>query len=283
MARSLSPVRRFILWWMSHPNSPYVSANFAVEFGAARDYLERLNADPARPRVSVTHLFTAAVARTYARFPAANARVLGHSIRRERHVGVAAPVNLLDQAGEAGMGEVSVVIVPRAEELGLRQLAERMRRSATAERSGEPQLPLTRLLLAASRLLPDRLMHRGLDASWSLLSQPALGPITGRLLPVTVGVTNPGSAFGDIEGLHFRGAAFNLPGPGWCVGSVFGLTPIQDEVLAVDGRPVIRPVLPVLFIFDHRLFDGVMAGRISAHLAGILRDPEATFGPPEDA
>ena len=37
-------------------------------------------------------------------------------------------------------------------------------------------------------------------------------------------------------------------------------------------------MLPLVLVFDHRLFDGVIAGRLLAHLAGMLRDPEATFG-----
>ena len=277
MPPRLSPIRRFLLWWMRHPNSPHVSANFAVEFTGARAYLERINGEEG-PRVSVNHLFAAAVGRTFIEFPGANARVLGNTIRRERHVGVAAPVNLLDTATGATR-ELSMMVLPKVDQLSLRDIAARSRTIVASEREGKVQNPLTRIMMAAATYAPQRVLDRSFDATWSLLSNPLMGPITARALPVTVAISNPGSAFAEIEGLRFRGAAINLPGPGWCVGSLFGLTPVQDEVVVVNGAPAVRPVLPVMFVFDHRLIDGVMAGKVMKRLSGILQDPEAAFGP----
>ena len=55
--------------------------------------------------------------------------------------------------------------------------------------------------------------------------------------------------------------------------------PVQDEVIPVDGRPEVRPVLPVILVFDHRLFDGVMASRLLTRFASMLQDPASVFGP----
>ena len=63
------------------------------------------------------------------------------------------------------------------------------------------------------------------------------------------------------------------------LGSVFGISAIQDEVFVVDGAPKVSPGLPVLFIFDHRLFDGVMCSRIVRRLVELLQDPASAFGP----
>ncbi len=276
MLTRLSPIRRFLMWWLRHPNSPYVSANFAVDFTAAGAYLDALNARGGA-RVSVHHLFSAAVARTWAAFPVANARVLGNSIRREKHVGIAAPVSLLGHDGEESR-ELSLMVLKRAEEKTLLELAEATRETVKTERTGQATFPLARLLLSAANLAPDTALFPVMDRLWEVLSDPRLGPVTARLIPVTVAVSNPGAALADTGGVWWRGGAFNLPGPGWMVGSMFGLTPVQDEVVPVDGVPAVRPVLPVLFIFDHRLFDGVMAGRIIHHLCDILKDPAATFG-----
>jgi len=274
MRSRLSPIRRFLLWWMRYPNSPYVSTNFAVDFSEARAYLDKLNAQSG-PRVTINHLFAAAVGRTYAAFPSANARVLGNTIRREARVGVASPVAL---EGAADGRELSMMMLKDVDRLSLREIASVSRKTVRQEREGKVQDPLARLMLAAATHMPGRILNSSFSLTWSLLSSPLLAPLTAQLLPVTVGITNPGAAFSDVEGVYFRGAAINMPGPGWCVGSLFGLTPVQDEVIVVDGAPAVRPMLPVMFVFDHRLFDGVMASRIGVHLSNILRDPEASFG-----
>ncbi len=55
--------------------------------------------------------------------------------------------------------------------------------------------------------------------------------------------------------------------------------PLQDEVVPVDGKPEVRTMLPMLYVFDHRLFDGVLAGKILTRLFEVLQSPEAHFGP----
>ena len=76
----------------------------------------------------------------------------------------------------------------------------------------------------------------------------------------------------------FRAGAMELPQRLFHVPTVWGLSSLQDEVWAVDGKPEVRPVLPVILLFDHRLFDGVMAGRILVRLNDLLQSPEEHFG-----
>ncbi|MFN7146670.1 MAG: 2-oxo acid dehydrogenase subunit E2 [Myxococcota bacterium] len=47
----------------------------------------------------------------------------------------------------------------------------------------------------------------------------------------------------------------------------------------MDGAPAVRPMLPVLFQFDHRLVDGVLGARIATRFGAVLRDPASVFGP----
>ncbi len=47
----------------------------------------------------------------------------------------------------------------------------------------------------------------------------------------------------------------------------------------MDGRPEVRRMLPLLYVFDHRLFDGVLAGKILTRVFDVLQDPAAHFGP----
>ena len=98
-------------------------------------------------------------------------------------------------------------------------------------------------------------------------------------MPVTTGLTNPGAALADLPGAKFMGGAFTLPQKLVHAGTLWGITPISDDVFAIDGEVAVRPALPVLLIFDHRLIDGVAAGRLMHFAYAILRDPERWFGP----
>jgi pyruvate dehydrogenase E2 component (dihydrolipoamide acetyltransferase) len=53
---------------------------------------------------------------------------------------------------------------------------------------------------------------------------------------------------------------------------------VRDKVIAVEGRPEVRPVLTICGTFDHRVVDGAHLGKISSTLERVLEDPEAHFG-----
>jgi len=96
--------------------------------------------------------------------------------------------------------------------------------------------------------------------------------------PFTTGLTNPGASISGAEGLWLRGGALSLPSRLAHVGTLWGIAPIQPEVLPIDGQPTVRPGLPVVLLFDHRLVDGVRASKMLARFNAILQDPAAVFG-----
>ncbi|MCA9694318.1 MAG: 2-oxo acid dehydrogenase subunit E2 [Nannocystaceae bacterium] len=275
-----SLLRDFLLWFFDHPPySPFVTANIAVDVTGARRYLAALNdAAAGRPRVTLMHLFVALVARLYREFPQANARVIGGQIRALERVGVALPVDLLsDQSGSKN--EVGLALVRDVDRRTLRALAEATRAAVADERRGEPRDPLLRLLVPLADRTPRWLLHGALTGLDRAAHSRLLSPLFHRLAPVSVAVTNPGAVFGPLEGARFLGASMSPPNRLCPVGSVIGLSAIQDEVVVIDGAPAVRPMLPVSYVFDHRLFDGVMCGRILLRLCEMLRDPAAVLGP----
>ncbi len=274
---AVSTLRRFLLWWFSSPGSPWVSINVAIDFSTSEAYLERVNAAPGA-RVSVQHLVTAAVARALTEHPEANARIIGRDIVPQPHVGVVMPVNLLGHAGEASR-ELGMALVAEAERLSLRQIAEKVRGEVRAERSGKVQNRLIRRILQLGELLPQGLMERGLEQLDRLASNPLTASAIHAQMPMTTGISNVGAAFRDLEGAWFRGASVTIPLRLIHIGTLWGIAPVQDEVVPVDGQPAVRPVLPVLMVFDHRLIDGVRAARLLRTFADLLADPEAAFGP----
>ena len=271
-----SPARLALQWWFDAPANAHVSANIAVDFTVARAYLARLQSGGAA--VTVHHLVMAVIARVLREFPAANARIFAGRIVRKDEVGVIMPVNLL---GYSDRSELSMTILPRVDRMPLRELAARQRRETAEERKGTPANPLFRALFRMAESLPEPAVRRSLDLLDLAWRTPGLSEAGWSLAPFTTAVTNPGAAFSRPEaspGVWFRGAAVSLPQRLTHVGTLWGVSGVQPEVVPVDGRPEVRPILPVVLVFDHRLFDGVMAGRILTRFAQILQDPSSVFG-----
>lgn len=54
---------------------------------------------------------------------------------------------------------------------------------------------------------------------------------------------------------------------------IAGFGKISDQVVAVDGRPEVRPVLPIVVAADHRINDGADLGAFAGDLAAALVAP----------
>lgn len=271
-----SIIREFLLWWFGPPYSPWVSTSVAIDFSDSRAYLDTL-AEQEGPRVSVQHLLTGAIGRALRDFPDANSRVIGGQIVPSDQVSVAMPVNLLGHKGGAEK-ELSAAIVDRADTRALRDIAALTRTTVKEERDGRVTNPIGRWLARGIKHLPGPAVRRTLD----LMDRAAQHrPVADRLfaqMPITTGLTNPGATLANQEGILFRGAAINLPGRLMQLGTVWAISAVQDEVIPIGGVPTVRPMLPVVLIFDHRLIDGVRASNLILRLREILGDPAAVFG-----
>jgi hypothetical protein len=273
-SRRLSLTRRFVLWLFEYPPfSPYVSVSVVIDAGPSRVYLESLKR--LGSRVTVQHLLAAAIGRTYGEHPSANAAVIGGRIMRFDDVGVAMPIDLSDR--DVGF-ETGMVFLERANTRALTDLAAGTRRTVEGERSGVRENRLFRTLIPLAERLPTFAFHRVLDGVDRIAQVPVVARALRKEVPVTVVLTNPGAAIPLPKGGLVRGGAISLPERVVPIGTLFGVSPMQDEVLVVDGVPTVRPVFPVMFVFDHRLFDGVLAGRILTRLVEILQNPAAVFG-----
>ncbi|MCK6506091.1 2-oxo acid dehydrogenase subunit E2 [Myxococcota bacterium] len=281
-------VRRALLWWFQAPASAHVAVNFAIDFSQARAYLARLAAQDAAAetsatgqppaRVTVQHLLVAAVARSLAAFPLANAQIVGRRIVVRERVGVAMPVNLLGHPG-GKRRELGVSILADADRLSLRELAVRGQGAVAQERSGRGTNRLVRQAVRLAERAPPWAFYGVMDG-YERLRQGRLGSeLVYRAAPATTLISNAGAPFQPVPGVLFRGGALSPPTRLGHVGTVWGTSTVQDEVVVVDGQPAVRPMLPLLLLFDHRLLDGVAAGRLALHFAGLLTRPEEAFGP----
>ena len=274
----VSVIRKFLLWWFDAPFSPWVSTSGAIDFRAAQAYLAEL-AKGEGPKVSIQHLICAAVARSLKSVPEANARIIGQQNISAKHVGIAMPVNLLGhKAGKSR--ELSMTVVSKVETMSLRELAAATQEVVNQERSGQMSNPFLRHMLSISEYLPQSVGNRFLNRFDALMRNPTFAQKVYELFPITTGVTNPGSVIPpDLEGVLFRGTSINIPDRMVHVGTLWGFSAIQKEVLAINDEPTVCPVLPVMVTWDHRLIDGVKASQLILRFASIIQDPEAEFGP----
>lgn len=274
-----SIVRRLLRWFFDGPTgSPWVSLNVSVGVDGSEAYLAKLR-ETALPHLTMHHLLLASIGRALRDFPQANRRLVGSRLVPVPEVSIAMPVNLLGYAGES-QRELSLALLPEADRLSLGEVAQRLGRILHGERKGKSHLPHIQLALAVADLLPDPILYFSLDAASSLLRIPALDQAFFRRYPFTAFVTNLGAAVREGRQLPitYRGGSMVIPTRPFRFSTFWGAGPIQEEVVAVEGAPTVRRSMPLAFLFDHRVIDGVIASRLLLRFTEILSDPEPVFG-----
>jgi len=269
-------IRRALLWWFQSPAAAHVSFNFAVDFSASRAYLDRLAQGPG-PRVTVQHLLAAAVGRSLREFPLANAQIVRNRIVMRDRVGVAMPVNLLGHAG-GKQRELGLALIEDAGGRSLREVAGSGASAVREEREGKGTNPLVKAMVRLAEGLPQPAFFGVMDLFERAREAPGLSGMIHRAAPATTLLSNAGAPFSAVPGMLFRGASLSPPPRLAHAGTVWGCSTVQDEAIVLDGQVCVRPMLPMVLIFDHRLIDGVAAGRLAVRFASILKAPAEEFG-----
>ena len=265
------------MWWFRQPHGiAYVSLSISIDMTNSLAFLESLAAREGA-RVSVQHLLAGVVGRTLHHHPAANARIIGRQIVPVESVAAAMPVNLLGHAGESS-SELGMALVERLESLSLFDIAQATRGAVKEERAGRSANAYVAAIKTLAKRMPQRFLDQALDAMDRGMQTPAIAHQIYGQFPVTTGLTNPGAALANADGARFMGGAFSLPQKFLHVGTMWGVSMIADDVMVVDGEVAVRPALPVMLVFDHRLIDGVAAGRMLQFLVSVLQDPARWFG-----
>lgn len=188
-----------------------------------------------------------------------------------------------------GLLEAHAVLRPRFEETGLRlSLLPLLVKACTWALARHPSLNAT-FDAEASRITQHRSVHLGIaTATDDGLMVPVLRDSDELSLRETAA---------GIERLvhlartrtaapqHLSGGTFTLTNFGsfgtWLGTPIIrppevaiaGFGRVEEKVIAVDGAPVVRPVLPIVVACDHRINDG-------AHLAGLVSDLAAALRQP---
>ncbi len=272
-------VRSFMLWLFDVPHGePYVMTTVDIRWERVLAWIEVQNA-LGGARITTQHVFASAVGRLFREFPVINARIFANQIHALPTVDIVMPVNLL---GTGVDRELSMVVLRGADEMNPRKVAENLRPQVKQEREGKTENRFLRSMVQFGNTSP-RVLEFALSQLARVAHDPRGAALLARSMPVSTVVTNVGAALAESPGLRFRAVAFSPPSKLIHIGSVFGLGPLERAPVVERGpdgaeRIVIGTVLPIGFMFDHRLVDGVMGGRILSRLNELLQDPAATWG-----
>jgi pyruvate dehydrogenase E2 component (dihydrolipoamide acetyltransferase) len=83
-----------------------------------------------------------------------------------------------------------------------------------------------------------------------------------------------GSTF-TITNIGSLGGVFATPVINWPECAILALGRITEQPVVIDGKIVIRKILPMSLSFDHRIIDGAMAAKFVGEIKRHLEDPDA--------
>lgn len=271
----VSGQRRLMLRFFEEPSGdPYVSITMDVNLEPGLQFLDAFEREHGE-RAGVQHLVTAAVARCLHELPTLNVKIVGRAFYQLESVGVAVPVRLSGDSHAAD--QTGMVVLPSVERMTLREIARQTRDRSRAERSDR----------GFGSAIGRKLMQRApgaaevaVDLAASALSHPLGYRLLGPWGGVSTAVTNVGAVFELPVGARFRSVSLTIPTRLSHVASAFALAPASEAPVAEGGRVVVRRVLPIMMVVDHRAIDGYMMAKLGERLAKLLLAPEALAKPP---
>lgn len=261
-AQKTSTFRQLAASMWGRPSDPTIYGFVDVDMTQANRFIEEHRAATGK-KLTVTHLVTRAVARAYAKHPELNAKVRFGGRVEER-----SSVDLLVSVSTGGGKDLSAARVEDADKLDLDGLVDAVSAKVKSTRNGDDET------YQKSRSLID-------GAPWWLV-RPALG-LTDFLsnelnlhLPKLGMPRDPfGTAVITNVGMFGIDTAFAPFVPMGRCSMLLLITEVRDRPVVVDGRVEARPVLRLCASFDHRIVDGLQAGRLAREITSYLEDPES--------
>lgn len=252
---------------------PIIWATLDIDAARLLDYIDAVRAGTGR-HVTAMDLVGRAAGKVFQALPGLNGRIVFGSFVPSPTIDAFFVVSLRTDpvsGAQAAATDLSGTVVRRVDEKTPWAIAAEI-----AERAGRIRHdsdPAFKKAKAVARALPPIALGPVMDAiafvTESLqLPLPALGMEArpyGSVLISNVGTYGLDSAA--------------APWPTFChvpIGILMGA--VTDKVVARDGEPVVRPMLPVTIGLDHRFVDGYQAATMSRVFREYLGDP-AAFDP----
>jgi len=272
--QNLSSFRRIAIGTWRTTHDPSVYGSLLLRMDAAMDYRDRFRAATGR-RLTVSHMMARAIAACLAEMPDANAILRFNRIYLRQRIAVFFQVALVDE--QTGELDLSGATIPDAADKTLLQICDEFQARVSTVRSGkDKELEGSRsafkripffLLNRVTSLLGFLLYTLNLDLRWAGLPRDPFGSVM---------ITNVGSL--GLEEAYVPLVPYSR------VPLLLALGALQKTPMVTDDDQIeIVKTMKLFATFDHRLFDGSHAAKMSRMLKAWFEDPEAHFGPiPED-
>jgi pyruvate dehydrogenase E2 component (dihydrolipoamide acetyltransferase) len=259
-SRNVSSWRKLSLGTWKAANDPTIYGMLSIDATAANRALGELNAGSVH--VTMTHLVVKAIADTLARHPECNGFVRRGAVFLRDQV----DVFVLVAVAGSGDTDLSGIKIEHADRKSVLQIAQEIAAHAAEIRRGDDAaLAGTKRLMGA---LPPWAIKPALrlasfaqyELNWDLSAIGVPRDPFGAAFVTSVGTLGLGFAFPPIVPVT-RLSVNVAPGT------------VRDEAVVVDGKIVVRPILPVTATFDHRMIDGHHASRLARTFREILESP----------
>ncbi len=249
----------------NRPTDARVLGSLAIEADACVDFIAKRRAEGVK--ITITHIFTAAVARTLA----TDAAILNCFVRRGRiHPRKDISIFL---AVDVGGKDMSGVRIKSAHTKTVTEIHEEMQ-ARVRKHEGADQNKMVRkkdswsklpyyLRRAAFTAMRWGVHEGGLNLRFTGLHEDSFGSAM---------ITNIGS-FGLDIGYPALMPAGNVP-------MVIAMGTVEKRPVVRDDEIVIRNMLPLSATFDHRIVDGHQVWLLARGLKRHLADPESLDRPP---
>ncbi len=250
----------------SAPREPNVYGSITVRAGPLLAWLHR-QSEVQDEHLTVTHAVVRAVSVVLRRHPHANAFVRFGRLVRRRDVDVYVHVLVREGEGMAiGHADLAGVRLKNADQLRVVDIARAISARAAAIRAGEDAVFLQNQ--RDTNRLPPWLL--GLGMRIAEFFQYGLNRRTGWMgvPPDPVGSAEVSSV--GMFGVRTAYGPF-FPLARNAIAVVAGA--VEDDVVAVDGKPVVMPTLVLNATFDHRVIDGFHAAVLTHEVRQLLEHP----------
>jgi len=242
-----------------------------VDVGPLLEFLEA-RTESSGQKCTLTHAATRALALGLRRYPEANVLVRHRRIWQRDTVDVFVLV-AMPKGDNAGRADLSGALIREADEKRVEDIARELADKAAEVREEKDEaLAKTRHLLRVLPIEPLALIFKALgflqyDLNLHLPGMERDG--FGGATVTSVGMLGVKQAFTPLT-TFTRCSMLALVGK------------VEDKPVVRDGEIVVRPTCTVTGTFDHRVFDGVLAGRLADYIQRILEEPELLDATPEE-
>ncbi|MCC6620001.1 MAG: 2-oxo acid dehydrogenase subunit E2 [Deltaproteobacteria bacterium] len=258
----ISTWRRLSVGMWGPPMSPVAQGEREIDLSETLPWLEEASAK-AGQKITVTHLFVAAVGRMLAKFPDYNVILRRNKPWKRTSADVFVQVAV---KGEGGSADLSGVKVLGADQGSIIDIANQIGARAKKVRAGQDKD--IEQAKSSLKVIPPVLVPLLMKALSTLSYDFGLDMTRFGLKPDPFGsamVTNVG-------GFDIPHALVPLM-PTSRVPILFCLGQIHERPRVVDGQVVARPTLILTGSFDHRLFDGYQIGQMTKMVDEIASHP----------